>query len=48
VQEVPPPYQQGKEPASCRITAVARELLGFIWAAACEVEKQIARLEDAA
>jgi hypothetical protein len=38
---------KGKSP-QVAVTAVARELFGFIWAAACEVEKQIARLEDAA
>ena len=30
------------------VTAVARELLGFIWAAACEVEKQGVKQESAA
>ena len=30
------------------VTAVARELLGFIWAAACEVEKQMTQRENAA
>jgi hypothetical protein len=30
------------------VTAVARELLGFVWAAACEVEKQRAKQESAA
>lgn len=38
---------KGKSP-QVAVTAVARELFGFIWSTACEVEKQIARLEDAA
>ena len=32
-------FDKGKS-AQVAITAVARELLGFVWAAACEVEKQ--------
>lgn len=34
--------------AQVAITAVARELLGFLWAAACEVEKQKLRQANAA
>ncbi|NPV71150.1 MAG: transposase [Firmicutes bacterium] len=38
---------KGKSP-QVAVTAVARELLGFIWAAACEVEKQEIRQDGAA